>query len=198
MRKLLLLLLLFPLFCVSQEQWSTLNISNKFNSKWSVATEAEQRYSFSLDKTRYFHYDVGAIRTVSKRWKVGLFYRKIYEIKNGIKVEENRPHIDGFYSDNKHWKVRTRLEYQFKEISEDVLRFRIRPNYDFHIFKNFDPYIQTELNFTKEGFTRNRFNAGITINYHHWQIQPGYLLESLNKHPWNHTNVFWINTKLNF
>lgn len=192
------LLLLFPLYCLSQEQWSTLNITGKLNDKWSIATEGEQRYSFSMNKTRYFHYDVGAIKTLSPKWKVGLFFRELYEIKNGVRVIEKRPHIDGFYTANKHWKFRTRLEYQIKEIAQDVLRFRIRPNYDFKIFKNFDPYIQNEFNFTKDGFTRNRFNAGVTINYHHWQIQPGYLLESLNKHPWQNTNVLWINTKLNF
>ena len=194
----LFILLLFPLLSKSQENWTTLNISGKLNNTWSIAIEGEQRYSHEMSKVRYFHFDVGAVKKISNRWRLGLFYREIYEIKNGIRVTEFRPHINAFYSDNKHWKIRTRLEYQFKEISPDVLRFRIRPTYEFHIFKNFDPYIQNEFNFTKVGFTRNRFNAGITINYHYWQIQPGYILESLNKNPWNHINVLWINTKLNF
>lgn len=193
-----LLFLLLPLFCKSQENWTTLNVSGKLNNTWSIAIEGEQRYSYEMSKVRYFHFDVGVIKKISNKWRLGLFYREIYEIKKDVRVTEFRPHIDAFYNDNKHWKARIRLEYQIKEIPGSGWRFRIRPNYDFHIFKNFDPYIQNELNFTKDGFTRNRFNAGVTINYHHWQIQPGYLLESLNKHPWNHINVLWINTKLNF
>lgn len=198
MKKLILLLLFFPLFCFSQEQWSTLNISGKLNNKWSIAVEGEQRYSYSASRVRYFHFDAGVIRKLSNKWKLGFFYREIYEIKSNVRVTEFRPHIDAFYNDNKHWKARIRMEYQIREVGEDGWRFRIRPNYDFRIFKNFDPYIQNEFNFTKAGFTRNRFNAGITINYHQLQIQPGYLLESLNRHPWQHINVFWINTKFNF
>jgi len=196
-KKLLVILLLIPIICFSQERWVTINYSGKINDKWSGATEGEQRYSYTLNKTRYFHYDVGIIRTLSSKWQLGFFYREIYEIKNNMRVEEIRPHIDAFYN-YQHWKARIRLEYQIKETPESGWRFRIRPNYDFKLFKNFDPYIQNELNFTKDGFTRNRFNTGITINYHHWQLQPGFLLESLNKHPWQHTNVFWLNTKLSF
>ena len=189
---------LLPLYLFSQEQWSTLNITGKLNDRWNIAIEGEQRYSYSISKVRYFHFDAGVIKKLSNKWRLGFFYREIYEIKNKVRVTEFRPHIDAFYNDNKHWKARIRMEYQIREIGEDGWRFRIRPNYDFKIFKNFDPYIQNELNFTKAGFTRNRFNTGITINYYHWQIQPGYLLESLNKHPWQHTKVIWINTKLSF
>jgi hypothetical protein len=184
----------------SQEQWSTLAISGKLNQKYSIFSEGEQRFSYDMQRVRYFHYDFGVIRVLATKWKMGLFYREIYEIKNNIRVTEYRPHIDLFYSDNIHLKIRTRFEYQFKETSQNW-RFRIRPCYEFKVFKNFDPYIQTELNFTKDGFTRNRFNAGITINYGKFQIQPGYILESLHNisnNTWNHTNVMWINTKINF
>jgi hypothetical protein len=195
---LLLIILLFPVLSFSQEQWSTLNINGNLNNKWNIAVEGEQRYSYSLSKVRYFHFDAGIIRKLSSKWRLGFFYREIYEIKNNIRVTEFRPHVDAFYNDNKHWKARIRMEYQIREIGEDGWRFRIRPNYDFKLFKNFDPYIQTELNFTKDGLTRNRLNTGITINYHQLQIQPGYLLESIYKNTWNHTNVVWINTKLIF
>jgi hypothetical protein len=192
-------LLLVSLFSFGQEQWTTMNISGKLNNDWSVAMEGEQRISYSMGKIRYLHYDFGVIRKINDDLKIGFFYRELYEIKKGIKVNEVRPHIDAFYVANKHWKFRIRLEYQDKEIAEDVLRFRIRPNYDFKLFKNGDPYIQTELNFTKVGFTRNRFNAGVTINLGKFQIQPGYVSELLYTNGnFTNTNIIWINNKINF
>lgn len=176
-----------------------MNISGKLNNDWSVAMEGEQRISYSMGKIRYLHYDFGVIRKINDDLKIGFFYRELYEIKKGIKVNEVRPHIDAFYVVNKHWKFRIRLEYQDKEITDDVLRFRIRPNYDFKLFKNYDPYVQTELNFTKDGFTRNRFNAGITINLGKFQIQPGYVSELLYTNgTFLNTNIVWVNNKINF
>jgi hypothetical protein len=200
MKYMILLGIIFiPFLIYSQEQWSTLNISGQINKHWSVAMEGEQRYNYDKEVVRYFHYDIGLIRKINNKLKIGLFYREIYEIKKGIRVIEHRPHIDAFYQANQHWKFRTRLEYQFKEIDPDVLRFRIRPNYDFKWFKNGDPYIQTELNFTEKGFTRNRFNAGVTINLGKFQIQPGYLLESLyNNGQFTNINVMWVNSKISF
>jgi hypothetical protein len=192
-------LLLVSLFSFGQEQWTTMNIGGKLNNDWSVAMEGEQRISYIMGKIRYLHYDFGVIRKVNDDLKIGFFYRELYEIKKGIKVNEVRPHIDAFYVATKHWKFRIRLEYQDKEIAEDVLRFRIRPNYDFKLFKNYDPYIQTELNFTKDGFTRNRFNAGVTINLGKFQIQPGYVSELLYTNSnFTNTNIIWVNNKINF
>ena len=198
--KKILILLLFPIFVFGQdEQWTTLNISGKLDKKWSIAMEGEQRYSWVNDYVRYFHYDAGLIRTINSHLKVGLFYREIYEIKSGKRVIEHRPHTDAFVTHGKHWKWRVRLEYQAKEFDEDLWRFRIRPTYELNKLKQADPFIQTELNFTKYGFTRNRFNTGLTFHWGKIAIQPAFLLESLNKgERWQHIPAIWINNKISF
>lgn len=200
MKKILLFLLLLPIFTFGQdEQWTTLNISGKLDKKWSIAMEGEQRYSWEKDYVRYFHYDAGLIRTFNSHLKVGVFFREIYEIKNKVRVIEHRPHIDAFVTHGKHWKWRVRLEYQSKEFDEDLWRFRIRPTYELNKFKQADPFIQTELNFTKYGFTRNRFNTGLTFHWGKFTTQPAFLLESLNKGThWQHVTAIWINNKINF
>lgn len=198
--KKLLLLLLFPIFSFGQqEQWTTLNISGKLDKKWSVVMEGEQRYNLVNSYVRYFHYDAGAIRTINDHLKVGFFYRELYEIKSGKRAIEHRPHTDAFVTHGKHWKWRVRLEYQMKEFDEDILRFRIRPTYELHKLKQGDPFIQTELNFTKYGFTRNRANIGLTFHFGKFTIQPAYLMESLNKGTyWVHIPTIWINNKISF
>lgn len=193
------ILLLVSLFSFGQEQWSTLNITGQIDKHWSVAMEGEQRYSYEKQYIRYFHYDFGLIRKVNSKLKIGLFYREIYEIKKGQRVIEHRPHIDAFYQQTSHLKWRIRLEQQYKEIDVDGLRFRVRPTYELKRFKQFDPFVQTELNFTEAGFTRNRFNVGVTINIGKLCIQPAYLAETLhNKGVLTTTNAIWVNNKISF
>jgi hypothetical protein len=198
--KKILFFILFPFFVFGQqEQWTTLNVTGKLDKNWIVAMEGEQRYSWEKDYIRYFHYDAGLIRVINKNLKLGVFYREIYEIKKGNRVVEIRPHTDAFISHGKHWKWRVRLEYQEKEIDEDLFRFRVRPTYELRKFKQADPFIQTELNFTKYGFTRNRFNFGLSFNFQKIVIQPAFLLESLNRNgEWKHIPAIWINNKINF
>jgi hypothetical protein len=189
-----------PIFCFGQnEQWSTLNISGKLDKNWSVVMEGEQRYSWTNGYIRYFHYDIGAVKTINSYLKLGVFYREIYEIKKGERIIEHRPHIDAFITQSKHWKWRVRLEHQAKEFDENLFRFRIRPTYELHKFKQADPFIQTELNFTKYGFTRNRFNLGLTFLFKQLIVQPAFLLESLNKQGnWDHVTAIWVNNKITF
>jgi len=193
-------LLLLPIFVFGQnEQWTTINAIGNLSKKYILTIEGEQRYSWEKDYVRYFHYDAGLIRTLNSHLKVGIFYREIYEIKNGRRVIEFRPHTDAFVTHGKHWKWRVRLEYQSREFDKDIFRFRIRPTYELNRLKQADPFIQTELNFTKYGFIRNRFNIGLTF---HWQkliIQPAFLLESLNKGgDWTNVTAIWINNKISF
>ena len=200
MKKFILLLLFVPRLAFGQqEQWTTFNITGKLNKDWSIATEAEQRYSNENSYIRYFHYDAGMVRNINSHVKLGFFYREIYEIKKEQRVVEIRPHTDAFITQNEHWKYRVRLEYQMKEFDEDILRFRVRPTYELHRWNQADPYIQSELNFTKYGFTRNRFNTGLTFHYGKLTTQPGFLLESLHKGAvWSHTTAIWINNKISF
>lgn len=199
MKKLLILLLLPISLFAQQERWTTLNIAGKLSNKWSVVMEGEQRYSHEKGYVRYFHYDAGIVRVINKNLKLGGFYRELYEIKRGIRVIETRPHVDAFVTHGKHWKWRVRLEYQIKQIDEDILRFRVRPTYELNKWKQWDPFVQTELNFTKYGFTRNRFNIGFTFKKGKFVSQPAFLLESINKEgAWTHTTVIWINNKISF
>ena len=116
-----------------------------------------------------------------------------------FRVIEHRPHVNAFVTHGRHWKWRVRLEYQAKEFDEDLFRFRIRPTYELNKFKQADPFIQTELNFTKYGFTRNRFNTGLTFHWGKFTTQPAFLLESLNRGDhWKHVSAIWINNKISF
>lgn len=200
MIKKLLLLVLIPIshrvFCQTIESWNTINISGDLGPKSFIAGEGEQRYNMIENYVRYFHYDVGYFIKVSPRSKIGICYRDIYEMKKNYRIHEARPHVDYFYESG-HWKVRTRLEYQFKEIYQDGWRARIRPLYQSGIFKNFNPYASTEVNLTIKGITRSRSNLGITIKYRKFEIQPGYILEINNPlASTTYVNSLWINFKV--
>jgi len=183
MRKLLLLALLLPIVAESQtrEVWGILNLTNTINQNWTVVTEAEERYTVDRWRTRYLHYDVGVQRRINDRFRVGAHYREIYEIKSEKRVMERRPHLDLFYlSSSKAYKVRTRLEYQFREhpILQDQWRMRVRPEKWWPKAK-LQPYVQEEAFVTKADFTRSRTSAGITIGKgRKWQLLTGVVAEA--------------------
>lgn len=200
MKKIIYLILLISNGVWSQnfESWNTINVSGKLNDKSQIAIEGEQRYNITNTYIRYFHFDVGYVRKISEKSKLGFYYRELYELKNNIRVIESRPHIDYFF-EYKGFKLRTRAEYQFKQISEDLFRIRFRPYHQSKIFKNLNPYISNEFFFSKYGFVRNRFNMGITICLKKMEIQPSYLMElTNNSNIWSKNNVLWINTKFKF
>jgi len=206
MKQFFLSFLLIPISLFSQdlESWNTVNVSNHINDKTSLVVEAEQRFNVTNNYVRYFHYDIGYLKTIHKNTKLGFYYREVYEVKNDYRIQESRPHLDLFYSD-KNWNHRFRLEYQIRENLEDMFRFRYRPVYCFKNFNNFNPYIGNEVLISKYGFTRNRFNVGMTIKLKSVEIQPSYLFESVGEFtiipikvskPWTHRNVIWVNLKI--
>jgi len=206
MRFILFGLLLIPIQLLSQqkESWNTINVCTEITKKTWLVTEAEQRYNLTNDYVRYFHYDIGYLTKVSQKVKIGLYYREVYEMKNNYRIQESRPHVDFFY-DTKSWKHRVRIEYQIRERLEDMTRFRYRPTYSPTFFKNFNPYVGDEILFSKYGFTRNRFNVGITYKHGPIEIQPSYMLESVGGYsivpikltkPWSHKDILWINFKI--
>lgn len=183
----------------TNESWNTINLSGKFKNGSTFVAEGEQRYNITNNYVRYFHYDVGYIKKFNNKISLGLFYRELYEIKSGRRVSEHRPHVDLFYKYNDNWSLRARAEYQFKEVSKDIWRIRLRPMYQSSFFKNCNPYVSNEVFFWEEGVQRNRFNIGLTIKKGSYEVQPGYLLESLNNSgTWTQRNVIWINNKIKF
>ena len=179
------------------EIWGTLKVHGQINDKWAIEAEGENRYNFNTGNIRYLHYDVGALYSINKSFKVGLFYRDIFETENDVITRITIFHGDVVYSISR-FKVRTRLEYIIKYHQyENKFRLRIRPGYQTNLWKNFNPFIQDEIFLSDiDEFTRNRLNIGVTINISKFQIQPGYLLES-NYNGVNR-NIFWINTKIKF
>jgi len=202
MKKLLLLaIVLTSLNIISQssfESWNTLNVKGKINPRLTLAIEGEQRYNFTYNYIRYFHTDLGLVHEINDQLSIGSYYRELYEVKNGSRVIEIRPHLDFFYKFNDKWNVRIRNEYQIKELDSNIYRFRIRPTYKYKINKAFSLFIQTEGFFVSTSLVRNRFNPGIAIVLDKIIIEPGYMLESNNKESWNHIHIFWINTKIKF
>lgn len=198
-RLLILALLLTSLGMNAQdyEIWGTLKISGELNDKWSIEVEGEDRYNFDAENIRYFHYDVGALYSINKFFKAGLFYRDIFIRENDIISRVTVPHGDIIFS-NSGFKVRTRLEFIVKyQEYENKFRLRIRPGYQTKFWKNFNPFIQDEIFLTNiNEFARNRLNIGMTIKTGNFQIQPGYLLEANHGDLWR--NILWLNTKIKF
>lgn len=184
MRKSLLAALI--LFCHTvqsqnrEEAWMTVNLTNTINQKYTVVTEADERYRFDTKKTRYLHYDVGVQRKLTNKTRIGIHYREIYETRSTEKrVMERRPHIDLFYtSTSKSLKVRTRIEYQFRDPSlTDQWRVRIRPE-KWWTKTKLQPFLQEEAFANKTGLVRTRTNAGVTIGRDKkWQLLVGAVLE---------------------
>jgi len=201
-KKLIVLLMVFFIFKLNAqtpfENWTTLNIKGEINPKLTVVIEGEQRYNHPNQHIRYFHTDLGLLYKVSDKLSIGGYYRELYEIKGVDRVTEIRPHLDFFYKPNDIWKVRVRNEYQIKEYSDNLFRFRLRPTYTYKINETFSPFIQTEGFFVGANLVRNRFNPGIAIKLNKIVIEPGYMLESNNKIGWSHIHIFWLNTKIKF
>jgi hypothetical protein len=198
MKKLLLVLFLLPLSLFGQDfqSWNTVNIKGKLSEKFTIAMEPESRYS---DELEYFHLDLGVVYTVNDKLKVGGYFREIFEIKNEVRVHEMRPHIDIFYKFNKSFKVRVRTEYQIKEISDNLLRVRVRPTYTYKVNDWFAPFIQTEPFFSKDGFIRNRLNVGPGFTYKKLWIKPGYMLQTNYKNnTFDNLHILWVNMGFKF
>lgn len=180
------------------ENWSTLNVKGNINNNFTIAFEGEERYNYPNKQVRYFHTDVGLIYKCTKKTSIGGYYRELYELKNDIRVREVRPHLDFFYKFNDEWKIRVRNEYQIKEISHNVFRYRLRPTYKHKINNVFSGFLQTEGFFVGATLVRNRFNPGVIIKLNKLIIEPGYMLESNNNGGWSHIHIFWLNTKIEF
>lgn len=182
------------------EIWATFNLNGNLSDKFKMALEGEDRYSHKTDNIKYFHYDIGLIYKISNKFSAGAFYREIYINSKDFSTRLPQPHVDIFYKEPIGFKFRTRVEYQmFKEL-EHQFRLRLRPGWQFSFWKNYNPYVQSEVFINKKYLlTRNRFSAGITIKfkYNKIQIQPNYTLEHNNKNYWSNRHIFWINTKIN-
>ena len=139
MKKLIFIFVLFINININAqspfENWSTLNIKGKLNDKLILAIEGEQRYSYETRHVRYFHTDIGLVYKIYDKLRIGGYYRELYELKREERVMEVRPHLDFFYKFNKSFKIRVRNEYQIKEFSDNIYRFRFRPTYEYKINK---------------------------------------------------------------
>ena len=207
MRKLLILIaLLFLSLNVNAQNdweiWTTFNVSGNISDKFKIILEGEDRYSHKSKSIKYFHYDMGLTYKVSDKVAIGAFYREIYANTENFSTRLPQPHIDVFWKEPIGFKLRTRVEYQMFENNiglDNQFRLRIRPAWQFNFWKNYNPFVQSEV-FVNQKYvlTRNRFSAGITMKYGKIQIQPNYTLEHNNKDIWSNRDIFWINTKFKF
>lgn len=208
MKKLLLIICLIMLSIIVKAQsdykiWTTFNVSGNLSDKFKLVLEGEDRYSHKTYNIKYFHYDIGLIYKISNKFSAGTFYREIYINIKDFSTRLSQPHVDFFWKEFIGFKFRTRLEYQMFHNSnidlENQFRLRLRPGWQFSFWKNYNPYVQSEM-FISEKYllTRNRFSVGITIKYSKIQIQPNYTLEHNNKNYWSNRDIFWINTKFKF
>ncbi|PDH45559.1 MAG: hypothetical protein CND43_02210 [Flavobacteriales bacterium MED-G15] len=190
------ILLSINVFGQTIQSWNTINVKGKLSDKFQIAVEPESRFS---DKLEYFHLDFGLIYLLNKKFKIGGYYREIFEIKSELRVREIRPHIDIFYTVSRSFKIRICNEYQIKELTNNNWRIRFRPTYKLNINKWFFPFIQTEPFFNAKGFTRNRFNIGPGFVIDKFWLKPGYMLQTdLKNKRVKQTHIFWINAGIIF
>lgn len=184
-------------FAEEIESWNTLNLKGKISDEWTVAMEPESR--FARNELEYFHLDLGFVYKLNSELKIGGYFREIFEIKKEERVREMRPHVDIFYSPFKSFKVRIRNEYQIKEKSDNVFRFRVRPTYTYKVNEWFAPFIQTEPFFTEDGFVRNRLNFGPGFIVGKMWLKPGYMLQTDYKNSeYSNRHIIWVNTGFKF
>lgn len=99
---------------------------------------------------------------------------------------------------------RNRVQYNFREVGQNNYEYRERFVLRYKpqkTFKKFTPYLSEELFFyQRDGFTQNRFMAGITYNLNKYAKPTLYYMlrnAKRNKH-WPHQNVWGFDLSIAF
>tara|TARA_Y100001949_G_scaffold88349_1_gene74628 strand:- start:339 stop:980 length:642 start_codon:yes stop_codon:yes gene_type:complete len=176
--------------------WPTIDVQGDIFDDFEVKIEYRNKYDNSSKESKQGRIDLGVAYKL-KKFKVGLYYREIYNLKKEGRVSEIRPHLDITYKLNDNMKIRLRNEFRVKELSDNVFRYRLRYSYALKLFDNYNPFIQNEIFLTESQFARNRIILGLNIKFKKtpFVFKPSFILESNRKVSgetvlWSQKNIF--------
>lgn len=198
--KIFLIFLIFPLTDIRSQSnfqtWPTIDLQGDIFDNIEIKFEYRNKYDNSTNQSKQGRIDLGVAYKLNK-FKIGIYYRDIHEIKKENRVSEIRPHLDITYKLNDNMKIRLRNEYRIKELNENIFRYRLRYSYSLKLFDNYNPFIQNEIFFSESQFIRNRINFGLNIKFKKspFSFKPIYILESNRKAGseniiWSQKNIF--------
>lgn len=188
--------------------WITGDMEGKPSEKWKVKVEEEFRYGSNLKEFYYQHTDCGLTRKLTDWFNLGLNYRQIYEKKEGVWQQENRPHINGTFK----WKWldfefedRNRFEYRIREGKKSSWRYRNRLALGFPVKLtklDIQPYLADEIfvDFDEGELNRNRFYVGFKAKLIKYLKADIFYLHQMSKKSgdWTQYNVIGAKLKAEF
>lgn len=198
--KIFLIFLIFPLTDIRSQSnfqtWPTIDLQGDIFDNIEIKFEYRNKYDNSTNQSKQGRIDLGVAYKLNK-FKIGIYYRDIHEIKKENRVSEIRPHLDITYKLNDNMKIRLRNEYRIKELNKNIFRYRLRYSYSLKLFDNYNPFIQNEIFLSESQLVRNRINFGLNIKFNKtpFSFKPIYILESNRKVSdknvvWSQKNIF--------
>jgi hypothetical protein len=183
--------------------WNTVSVKGRFNKNREIKLEEEFRFSDNMEIFYYHHTDISLTYKPINWLSLGLAYRQIYEKKEELWKEENRPHFNGSlkWKWNKFkFKNRSRVEYRIRRGKENAVRYRNKLTFDIPGIIGVKPYLADEIfiDCKKNELSRNRLYFGVkarlikslkTNTFYLWQ-------KSKKKERWATAHV--IGVKLGF
>ncbi|MDX1364153.1 MAG: DUF2490 domain-containing protein [Arenibacter latericius] len=165
------------------ELWQEMYVYKDFNENWSGGLLFNNLYSSQFGNYEWF-LEGGSSFHAYKWLDIEAIYRQGFYDLNGSKVVEYRPMIrfsGKTQIGNWHIRNRHRVEIRMFENSESRVRYRVdlklKPKFNWTAF-NINPYVLEEIFISHNGFSRNRFYAGIEGNYSWFEPTVYMLLES--------------------
>ena len=191
------------------QYWNTESVSWQVKDNWKIKLEEEFRFGDNAGDFYYQHSDFGLTYSGLADWfNAGINYRLLFEEKNSVWKQENRPHLNATIK----WKWldmgfsnRARFEYRDKEDSKDTWRYRnkfaIKMPWKVTEFE-IQPYIADEIfyDFDADKLNRNRLYSGIGFKISkNLNADIFYLWESTEKSDkWNDYHILGVKLKVHF
>ena len=188
--------------------WTTESVDGRLPGGWRGKLEGEFYFQDDLGDLIYRHADAGVSRKLADWFTLGLNYRYAEEEKNGAWRHENRPHVNGTFSQTfagLRLADRNRLEYRGRENADDVWRYRNRAWVGIPMTllgMKCEPYVNDEVFIDSDAkeLNQNRVAVGITAApTASLKLELYYLRMSVEKDDdWTDTNVFGTSVALTF
>ncbi len=107
--------------------WSSGSIEGDLTNSWKLKLEEQFRLGDRMADLYYRYTDIGATWKAVPWFNLGWNYGHLYQKKNGVWKEENRPHVSGTLIWRWHGvkiEDRNRLERRIREDVEDLWMYR--------------------------------------------------------------------------
>ena len=94
--------------------WPTIDVQGDIFDDFEVKIEYRNKYDNSSKESKQGRIDLGVAYKL-KKFKVGLYYREIYNLKKEGRVSEIRPHLDITYKLNDNMKIMVKQMNKLKK-----------------------------------------------------------------------------------